>query len=45
MENNLMGKYHYETPALQVIEMAAEAGAILGSSNEYYEPTLPGHDD
>ena len=41
MENNLMGKYHYKTPALQVIEMAEE-GAILGESTE---PTLPGHDD
>ena len=37
-----MGKYHYETPAVQVIEMAAEAGIILGSSDEEYNPTLPG---
>ena len=37
-----MGKYHYETPALQVIEMAAEAGAILGESTD---PTLPGDID
>lgn len=44
MENNLMGKYHYKTPALQVIEMA-EAGIILGSSDEEDEPTLPGETD
>lgn len=39
-----MGNYHYETPALQVIEIA-EAGAILFGSIIYVSPTEPGDID